>query len=90
MDTKGGVESQDEGNRWVTQGSTAGTNWKYFWNNSSEMHREQVSGSFLVQGSTGNGGEVCSFVVLSDCWIADWWQVQVISIQVSVIFVLWM
>ncbi len=50
---------------------TAGTNWKYFWNNSSEMHREQVSGSFLVQGSTGNGGEVCSFVVLSDCWIAD-------------------
>ncbi len=43
----------------------------YFWNNSSEMHREQVSGSFLVQGSTGNGGEVCSFVVLSDCWIAD-------------------
>ncbi len=42
-----------------------------FWNNRSEMHREQVSGSFLVQGSTGNGGEVCSFVVLSDCWIAD-------------------
>jgi len=41
-----------------------------------KIHRELVSGSFLIQVSTGTGGEVCSFVLHSYCW--DWWQVQVI------------